>query len=71
MTFITTFQAIDNDGELKTWFGPKVYDISWGMAEQQLLNQGKTYLKIHGILHSELPEVGNGLEGEVTTHTDN
>ena len=72
MEFTTVFKAVDNlDGELKTWFGPNVKALTWGMAEQYLIDNKLTYLNIHGKLHSELPEEDEGLNNETIYHTDN
>lgn len=51
-------RAIDpNDGELKTWIGPRIEAISWGEAEEKIKELG--YLQISGVLHSEIDEKTN------------
>ena len=72
MKFITQIRAVDPlDGELRTWAGPEINAISWSLAEQYLQNNGLGYCKIVGVLHSELPEDGEGLNNETIYHIDN
>lgn len=56
MKFCTTIQAIDPiDRELKTWGGPNIEAISFGMAELYCQQNGLGYCKITGQLISEIP----------------
>ena len=72
MKFITQIRAVDPlNGELRTWAGPEINAISWSLAEQYLQNNGLGYCKIVGVLHSEFPEDGEGLNNETIYHTDN
>lgn len=53
MIFLTKLKAVDpNDGELKTWSGPRISAISWGEAKEKIKNRG--YLEIDGVLHEEI-----------------
>lgn len=58
MKFQTMTTAIDpEDGKLKEWIGPRIEAISWQDAENKIAEYG--YLRITGILHSEIDEHTN------------
>lgn len=56
MIFITKLRAIDpEDGELKTYAGPNIKEISWTHAEEYC-KKYLPYCIVEGILHSEIDE---------------
>lgn len=54
--YTTKIRALDpEDGEMKTWCGPNIEAISWGMAKQYCDLNGLGYCEIDGQLVSEIP----------------
>lgn len=54
--YTTKIRAIDPvTGELKTWCGPNIPAISWGMAELWC-HENAGYLEIDGQLEQEIDE---------------
>lgn len=62
MIFNTTIKAIDPiSGDIKTYGGPHIEAISFGMAKQYLQNNGLGYCEIEGELlaHGYYDQSGN------------
>lgn len=55
MIFTTELDAIDpTDGQLKTWAGPHIKAVSWKHAEWVCQNTERGYLRVTGMLVSEV-----------------
>jgi len=55
MIFTTIIQAIDKDGQLRTFVGPNVPGESYEDAQYHCDNNGLGYCRVDGILVEEIP----------------
>lgn len=52
--FCTKYEAIDpQDGEIKTWFGPKILASDWNEAVE-IAQKEYPHVRVHGALVSEM-----------------
>jgi len=55
-TYVTSIRAIDpNDGQMKSWEGPRVSGITTADAERYLQENGLGYCKVDGVLVADIP----------------